>query len=807
MSGRAESNLQVMRAGRDRSSGWSENMFVDAICRTVLIGLILGCSSPMWAQAPAQDASTPSPEVVSGGYVIHQTTELGVRVSDRTGSLPMYDTLVNLQTGPRVLEQMLSLRSENHQGILFDNLLIRSVGWGGDPNNYLRFNVSKDRWYDFRANFRRDQDFFNYDLFVNPLNPGTSSPKVAVASSPHSFETRRRMSDFDLILLPQSFLSFRLGYSRNNMTGPSYSSVHEGADGYLYQPWNTTLNSYRAGLDWRFLPHTVLSYDQFLDYYKGDTRQQLAGFYSVPLANGATVDFGLPMNTAAGQPCATPVLSTGFANPACNGFLSYGRLQQVRNSFSTERLALRSNYWSRLDVTGSFSYSGGDTSTPSSNELFDGLITRNRTRTFLQTGSSSGKRVSTIGELGATIHLSNRMRLVDSFLFNAFRVPGGWALPTVTLFGSTLQSVPNTFSPATCPPPFTAATCPQHNASSGADVIQDVRNDFLGQDLKRNTFEMQYDFTRKLSGRLGYRYDRRQITHNVNDVQEQTFFPSLPSRGACAGQPLVNGVCTLLVTESGGEFYDITAHGLLAGISARPNTKMRLNFDVERLWTDDSITRISPRKEARYRLQTSYIPRSWAVLSGSLNLTGGSNGDGLTDYHGHNRNYGFSATLNPRARLGMDWAYNYNDFQQNAFICFNDTPPTGVTLPVVTNAASCVALDPGNPLLTKGYYVNHSHYGMAGMTLKPVKRVTTLLGYSITNVDGSTPQFNSLQPDASLQYSYHLPLASVTIDVTRNLAWKAGWNYYQYKEDSIVGPTDPRYFHANNATLSLRWAF
>jgi len=36
---------------------------------------------------------------------------------------------------------------------------------------------------------------------------------------------------------------------------------------------------------------------------------------------------------------------------------------------------------------------------------------------------------------------------------------------------------------------------------------------------------------------------------------------------------------------------------------------------------------------------------------------------------------------------------------------------------------------------------------------------------------------------------------------------KAGWNYYQYGEQSFVGPTDPRYFHANNVTLSLLWAF
>lgn len=71
--------------------------------------------------------------------------ELGVRVSDPTGSAAMYDTLVDLHSGPRVLDQMLSMRSENHQGVLFDNLLVHSMGWGGDPDNYLRLSADKNR--------------------------------------------------------------------------------------------------------------------------------------------------------------------------------------------------------------------------------------------------------------------------------------------------------------------------------------------------------------------------------------------------------------------------------------------------------------------------------------------------------------------------------------------------------------------------------------------------------------------------------------------------------------------------------------
>ena len=38
--------------------------------------------------------------------------------------------------------------------------------------------MDKDTWYDFRANFRRDQTDFNYNLLANPLNPSTSNPNI-----------------------------------------------------------------------------------------------------------------------------------------------------------------------------------------------------------------------------------------------------------------------------------------------------------------------------------------------------------------------------------------------------------------------------------------------------------------------------------------------------------------------------------------------------------------------------------------------------------------------------------------------------
>ena len=152
--------------------------------------------------------------------MIHQSMEIGYRVSDVTGSEQMYNSLVNQRSGPRLLEQNLSMQSQTHVGGLFDSLFINSFGWAGDPNNGLSARVDKSKWYDFRASFRRDQTDFDYNLLANPLNPSTSSPTILVTSSPHLFATRRRMSDFDLTLLPQSKIEFPIGVFTQQHDGP-----------------------------------------------------------------------------------------------------------------------------------------------------------------------------------------------------------------------------------------------------------------------------------------------------------------------------------------------------------------------------------------------------------------------------------------------------------------------------------------------------------------------------------------------------------------------------------------------------------
>jgi len=772
-------NFSARRRGSQAKGSWAVSCRPDkrrmaTALAVLLCAMIASSPEALLAQAPTTPIPAQAAEpdgVMAGGYQIHSSIEFGYRSNDVIGSDDMYNTLVNLRTGPRILDQTLTMRSVYHQGLLFDNLYLNSVGWGGDPNNYMRIRADRNKWYNLQGSFRRDQSFFNYDLLANPLNPSTSTPSIPVLSSPHLFDTTRRMTDVDLTLLPQSVVSFRLGYLHNNMTGPSYSSIHDGTDASLLQNWNTTMNSYRMGVDFRIAPRTVVSYDQFLDYYKGDTDYQLNAINEalLPTTPASSVSLGLPMDTVNKAPCAVPtgqsslIVSGTLTNVTCNAYSSYLRNQRIRTSIPTERISLRSNYFKMLELLGSFSYSSATSSTPL-DESFGGLITRTNTLAFTGTGTAAANRISDVVDFEATLHLTQHLRLIDKFYFWAYRIPQNGNF--------------NEFDYSCAAPPCTllstALTTPTPPEGTPTVTLSS-----FNQTWTRNQTELAWDFSKKAGARIGYRYGDRNFNNFID-----------------------------LLTGDRDHFVGLEKTALL-GLWARPTHTLRLNFDWERTNFNAVFIRMSPRKESRYRFQASYKPRSWATLAGSINILQRSNADAETRFVGHNQNYGLTESLAPRERFGMDLAYNFNSVIQNALICFNDTPPTGVILPFVANAINndCAGNDTSNNLMANSYYSNHTNFGMATVRFKPAKRVMANVGYSITSVEGNVPQFNILQPLGSLQYKYQQPVANLSVDIARRWAFNMGWNYYQYAEGSFVGPTAPRYFYANSLTESLRYSF
>jgi hypothetical protein len=90
---------------------------------------------------------------------------------------------------------------------------------------------------------------------------------------------------------------------------------------------------------------------------------------------------------------------------------------------------------------------------------------------------------------------------------------------------------------------------------------------------------------------------------------------------------------------------------------------------------------------------------------------------------------------------------------------------------------------------------------------RPIPRLTTWVGYSATSAVGSTFIIDTLSPTGPLTYRYQLPLAAANFNITKGLAFKSSWNYYDYHEYSDAGPSLPRSFRGNVFTLSLRYAF
>lgn len=769
--------------------------FLRAAC--VLFLLCLG--------ANAQNA-TGKEGVENGNYNYQGSFEFGYRFVNTNGSDAVYNTFVDQRQGLRLFDETLSMRSLDHQGFLFDNLFLSSFGWGGDPENATRLRISKNKWYNFNANFRRDQNVWDYNLLANPLNP--TNPFIQLNDSPHQMRTVRRMYDYNVTIMPQSAVRFRLGYTRNNMEGPAFSTIHEGTDALLFQNTRTLLDGYQAAVDIKLLPRTSISYDQFLQYYRGDTSWADRNL-TFQLSDLSPVDAGLIYNATAGQPCSNtpatifnPSTTPPTLRGTCNGYQGYSRFAPVRVSYPVEQLTLQSSYFRRLDLSARGSYSSSDSKVDNFAEDFLGLISRTAQRAFTVGANSRSKRVVANADFGATYNVTEKLRISDDFRFSYFRIPGSSDQNTLSFFnGSSPASMLNPaflYDPAICPP-----TCPVHSASSPADVNARLFSRFLGQDSKYNTVEVEYDFSRMFTARVGYRYGTREINESILALATELFYPSNALRGDCAtGTANADGTCNFAgIVDQDAEVVNVHEHSALFGLAFHPSNALRINYDMELFSGDNSPTRITPRNLQRYKGRVQYKAREWAGVSGSVNVLESRNN--VTDvlHREHDRNYGFALTLNPMPRFGFDFGYDYDDIFSTTNICyvFASTPPAG-NPPCPASGGQFVG---GLSL-----YENKINFGYANFTFQPIKRVTTRMGYSLTSSSGNTsilaPIANTLGP---LGINFHRPTASVDVALMHGFTWRTAWNYNDYNEKSIAFPLPRRDFQSNAATLSLRYEF
>src|ERR1017187_6705842 len=364
------------------------------------MALALVCATSTWAQTPTQTTTpvqspptaqtppttpTPAPAAdesapkVWGNYTVHQSVEFGYRDSMIGGNMNNYDTFENLQSGMRLFDYNMEMPSIDHRGLLFDNLSFMNSGYGGDPNNVSRLHIDKNKWYDFRAQFRRDKNFWNYNLMANPFNTSITTgtnPILPVTSSPQALNLSRHMQDYDLTVLPQSRLRFRVGYSRNSNQGFASNTWEGFNEPLLSQMLLYRTSTARFGVDYRGIPKTTLSFDEFLTYSKIDEIEgNSANTYQ--LSNGVPINLGLIYNASGPwkSTCAiTNAASTPFptVSPTCTAMTSFSEVQNPRSYFPTEIFRFQSTYFKNFSTTGSIGYSSGNNTVPDFNARITG---------------------------------------------------------------------------------------------------------------------------------------------------------------------------------------------------------------------------------------------------------------------------------------------------------------------------------------------------------------------------------------------------------------------------------------------------
>jgi hypothetical protein len=833
-------------------------MKIDRFSGLPIMGMAIALVMAGTAVAQTPDAAP----VVQDGFVIHNTVDLGGHLANVTGSGAMYDTLVNVHSGPRVLGQTYTMHAvPGSKHTLFDDLSAFSAGFGGDPNNFAKMDISKGKLYEFSGLFRRDRQYFDYNLLDSPNVPVMNIPygQVAGVASAQSlpyqhlydsgmmFNTVRRMLDTDLTILPLSKVTFRAAYSHGIFQGPS-TLTNRSIGKYdqlldMYQRNST--DDFTGAIDWKPVAHTKITYEEQVDHYKADSLFTLApSDFIAQEADGTPVALGnydsltTPYTTAA---CNTASMGSGFTNAtnytifsapttpgglpiinaACAVTTSYLRTQPTRIISPTEILRVQSTSIKNVSLNGDFRYMVGNSNLSKYYENYTGLNGATRSSTI--TGSAVAQRRVVALDYGMTWEATKTISLSDQVTYTNFHQPGN-----VTLAGFT-QAEPTTGGNETInyggALTTGAASLPTGNSLG-------IMYAYFGLRFLTNNATVSWDVSPRATFALTYRYQSRAI---------------LQTSGTGPQENLVG------VDENGAIF----------NASLRPTNNWTLNGTADFSYSDNAFTPVSPRQLKHYRIHTIYRPKPWATVSGAFNdlerhnntnNTGITPIDGPLQHEDHTRVVSMGLVLAPSEHYGFDFNYSYSDVYITTNACYNNgTPSVGTSAPTLPGAAQnpiagvnnlCPGVTTGTPPAledwgpVKDFMDAPSQYASMALTLSPTKTIHSDIGYRISAVSGNQFFNDAQEVNGSLQSAYQSPFVNLAWTVKPGWIWRAEYNYYGYGEggpsgaqfcstyttptatvvpcstltptgvtEPSSGLTAPRNFHANNVTLGMHYEF
>lgn len=818
--------------------------------------------------APGSQITPVTQPTAPAGYSLHGAINMGGHMATITGSNAMYDTLVNLHSGPRVLGSNLELRPlKTNKHPLFDHLMIYSNGFGGDPFNFTRMDAAKGKYYELTGSFNRDRQYFDYDLLGNPNIPSglsipigpTTAPTGSLAwpqvrQSPFLYNTVRRRTDVDLTLFPTSRVSYEVEYEQNVFEGPSLSPGGQiGQSDLLLEMYQrNSTDFFRGAINWKPVRETQFTFEEIVDHYKGDSYYTIApSQFTVQEADGTPAALGNwdslspygisfcntgSMGTAPYTILTDPQVPGGkpVINPACDVFTSYLRSQPTRILYPTEIFRFQSASIKNLEMNGDIRYTDANMNLPNYFENIQGLYGRVRSTTF--TGHASAKRKVTAVDYALTWQASRLWTISEQLTYSNAQQPGSAYEST----GATLQTPTNPDETITYTGPLTAgpANAGPHGSLAGTTV-----DNYFGQKNFVNNATLTWNGWSRATLSLTYRYRYHLIAQGI------------PHSAPLAIGSTTNG--TVAINQNGGIF----------NADVRPSAKWTIDGSAAVFYGDNALTPVEPRQEKRYRIHTMFRPEKWLSINGAYNdveihnntnnnQAGVAAGDaiyvGPVEHVAYSRVLGLGASITPNQYYSFDLNYGFSDVYASTNICYDAgadaqdpgaATASGTACPGATvRGAKYYEFGP-----TKDFMSAPTQYGTAALNVNPIKQLEGTLGYNISSVAGSRFYNDARDVAGSLISTYQSPYVRISWTVHNGLVWDAKYNYYGYGEGgpsgapycttsntlptpgnpapvvscdsasliglqtgrmiSPTGETAPRNFHANIVTLGMHYEF
>jgi len=790
------------------------------------VAVLLMTSGLASAQTPAPSSPAPEPHAsmsVPAGYTVHEAVDVGGRMTNVAGSPAMYGTLVNMGSGPRVLGETFELRAlPGTKNTIVDSFKAYGAGFGGDPYSFAKADFFKGKVYEFSGIFRRDRQYFDYDLLGNPnivpnsipIGPSKSPTGTFVwgpiNQSPVMFNSVRRMTDTNLTLFPVSTVTYRVGYSRYNFEGPSLSPSYTIAkyDALLQQYQRNSMDDFSGAIEWKPVQGTKLIFEEQVSHYKADSYFTLAPQTMVAQeADGRRVSIG---NWDSQTPygiggCNTTSMGSAYTNSstytiftasqnssplpvinaACSVVTSYMRSQPTRTFSPTEMIRMQSSSIKNVTMNGNVRYTTGTMDLPNYYEGVQGLMGAVRSITY--NGYARAHRAVLAADYGFIWQAMQTFTLSDQINFSNAQEPGYSNLPIASTLSTPIDTKTSAGNETiTYGGPLTSG-----NAQALPHGVNGVlTSNFFGQRFLTNNLTGSWEPSPRTTFSLTYRYGNHNIAQGVpHDV-------AIPS---VLADP-VNG--TVSITENAG----------ILGVAYRVTNNWNVNGSAEVGYFDNAFTAVSPRQFKQFKIRTAYKPKPWATISAAYNDRERHNNtnnnldavaSGASVYYGpinhidYSRIASVGAMIAPNEHYGVDFNYGYTDVYTATNICYTSgaTSTLPGTATLTANGAPNVCpgvFARGSTTQLVDFYARDfvdapTQYGSISLNMSPVGKVRANVGYRITSVQGDRFYNDARDVAGSLVSTYQSPFVNVSYKLTKGMTWKGEYNHYDYGEGGASG--------------------